>query len=88
MSEPRPPVRPKAAPGPFVAMGALACLFFLYGASVLFLPWWGVAVLYLWWLVLFVWATRWFTPRPRRILLLPALGFLAWLFAWALAVWG
>ncbi|HET8559307.1 MAG TPA: hypothetical protein VFL69_02190 [Marmoricola sp.] len=91
MSEPaRPvgPLRPKATPGPFVAMGALACLFFLYGASAVFLPWWGVTLLYLLWLVLLVQAARWFTPRPRRILVVPAIGFLAWLLAWALAVWG
>ena len=89
MSEPaRPvgPLRPKATPGPFVAMGALACLFFLYGASILFLPWWGVALLYLLLLVLFVRATRWFESRPRGILLLLAVGFAAWVVAWALAL--
>lgn len=85
-AEPPRPVRPRARPGPFVAMGALACLVFLYGASVLFLPWWAVALLYLLLLVLFVRATRWFESRPRGILLLPAIGFAAWLVAWALAL--
>jgi hypothetical protein len=86
MSDPRPPVRAKASPGPFVAMGAMACLFFLYGASVLFLPWWGVVLLYACWLVLFAVATRWFIPRPRGVLALPAVGLLAWVVAWAVAL--
>ena len=31
------------------------------------------------WLVLFVQATRWFVPHPKRVPWLPAIGFLVWL---------
>jgi hypothetical protein len=71
----------KASPWPFVGMGGLVCLAFLYGASALFLPWWAVAVLYLAWLVLFARACRLFTPRPRAVVGLAVVGLLLWLVA-------
>ena len=82
----RRPVREKASPWPFVGMSGLAAELFLYGASVLFLPWWGVALLVVVWLVLLLVGLRWFSTRPRRMVVLPAVGFVVWLGAVALAV--
>lgn len=78
--------RQQVSPVPFVGMGALACLLFLYGASILFLPWWGVLVLYVVWVPLFLRAVRSFTPRPRAVLVMAGLGVLAWLGAVGIAV--
>jgi hypothetical protein len=80
--------RPNASPWPFVGIGSLVCLGFVYAASVLFLPWWGVALLMLLWLGLMAQGTRWFTPRPRATVALAGLGLVAWLVAVALAAAG
>jgi hypothetical protein len=83
-----PPARlPRASPWPFVGIGGLACLLFLYGASALFLPWWALLILALVWLLLVLRATRWFTPRPVATAVLPAVGLVVWLVAVALAAW-
>ncbi|MGH3411939.1 MAG: hypothetical protein ACRDPH_02530 [Marmoricola sp.] len=74
-------MRPKASPWPFVGIGGLACLVFLYGASVLYMPWWLVVVLGLVWLALLARALRWFTPRPTATAWLPVVGFGCWLVA-------
>jgi len=60
-------------------MGALACLLFLYAASLRFAPWWIVVPLLIVWLVLFVLACRWFTSHPRRVLGAAATGLGVWL---------
>ncbi|WP_310963818.1 hypothetical protein [Nocardioides terrisoli] len=78
--------RRRIAPAPFIGMGLLACLLFLDGASILFLPWWGVLVLYVVWVPLFLRACRAFDSRPRVVLLMAALGLLAWLGAVGAAV--
>ena len=75
MARPRPA---KASPWPFVGMAGMACAFFLYAASGLVAPPWGVAVLLLVWLALFVLAVRWWTPHPRRLLLLPVVAVALW----------
>ena len=64
----------KVSPWPFVGMGGLACLFFLYAASATFWPWWVVTLLLLVWAVLMLIGFRWFTPRPRGTALLPLVG--------------
>ena len=56
----------KASPWPFIAMMGMAGCFFLYAASGLLAPWYGVVLLLLIWVVLFVVATRWWTPHPKR----------------------
>lgn len=73
------PRRPDADPWPFVGIGGLAALAFIYGASVLVLPGWLVACLCLFWVVLFLRALRTFTPRPRETALLPLIGFVVWI---------
>lgn len=69
----------KISPWPFVGIGGLACLFFLYAASILFWPWWVVAVLLLVWLVLQLIGFRWFTPRPVATAWLPLVGVAVYL---------
>jgi len=68
----------QVTPWPFVGMGAIACVLFLIGASVLFTPGWVVAVLGAVWCAAFVVACRWFTRRPGRVLWLPAGLTLLW----------
>jgi hypothetical protein len=72
------PERHQASPWPFLAMIGMAGCFFLDAASGLLAPWWGVTVLMFVWLVLFVRACRWWTPYPRRTLLLPVLDVVVW----------
>ena len=68
----------KASPWPFVAMIGMAGCFFLYAVSGLLAPWYGVAFLMLLWVLLFVQATRWWTPHPRRTLLIPLVALALW----------
>jgi hypothetical protein len=63
--------RAKASPWPFVGMAGMAAAFFLYAASGLVAPVWALTMLLFVWLVLFVTACRWWTPHPKRVLLLP-----------------
>lgn len=68
--------------GPFIAISGLAVAAFLYGWSAIALPGWlNSVVLPLVWLVLLVVATRWFTPHPRRSLLLPVVAVAVWFAA-------
>jgi hypothetical protein len=75
----------KASRWPFIGLGALACLAFLIGASVLFEPWWAVTLLALGWLVLTATGSRWFATRPRAVVVLAVVGYLVWLASVALA---
>jgi hypothetical protein len=68
----------KASPWPFVGMAGMAAAFFLYAASGLVAPLWGVALLIGLWLVMFVLACLWWTPHPKRVLLLPVVAILLW----------
>jgi uncharacterized membrane protein YjjP (DUF1212 family) len=72
------PQRDRASPWPFVAMVGMAGCFFLYAASGLLAPWYAVVALMLVWLLLFVVATRWWTPHPKRTLLLPVVAVVLW----------
>jgi hypothetical protein len=63
--------RAKASPWPFVGMAGMAAVFFLYGASGLVVPIWALTLLIFVWLVLFVTACRWWTPHPKRVMVLP-----------------
>ena len=65
--------------GPFIAVGGLAVAAFLYGWSAIALPGWlNSVVLPLFWLVLLVVATRWFTPHPKRSVVLPVVAIAVW----------
>ncbi len=70
---------PHATPvWPFVAMIGMAAAFFVYAASALVAPWWAVSLLMVLWCVLFVLATRWWTPHPQRTMALPILAVAVW----------
>jgi hypothetical protein len=73
------PQRHQASPWPFVAMIGMAGCFFLYAVSGLLAPWYGVVLLMAIWLVLFVVATRWWTPHPARTLILPVIALVVWI---------
>ena len=68
----------RADPWPFIAMIGMAGCFFLYAASGLLAPGWAVAVLLLVWAALFFVGTRWWTPHPKRTLLLPVIAIVIW----------
>jgi hypothetical protein len=52
-------------------MAGMAGVFFVYAASGLVVPVWALTGLLFVWLVLFVTACRWWTPHPKRLLVLP-----------------
>ncbi len=69
----------------FVGMGLLACVLFLVLAAI---PAYGAGVAVLLstaWLVLFALSCRWFTSRPRRVLVAAVAALAAWLLAIVLA---
>lgn len=63
---------------PFGGMILMAAAFFLYGASALVAPWWAVALLMFVWLLMIVKAFSWWTPHPRRIVVLGAVAIALW----------
>ncbi|MPZ60894.1 MAG: hypothetical protein GEU93_06280 [Propionibacteriales bacterium] len=67
--------------GPWIGIAGLVCLLWLYGASILIIPWWAVAGLVVLWVVLFVYGCRWFGRWPYAVLLLPLWGVALWLAA-------
>ena len=73
--------RTKVSPWPFVGMIGMAAAFFLYAASGLLVPLWALVGLMFVWLVLFATACRWWTPHPRRVLLLPVVAVVFWFAA-------
>lgn len=79
--------RAPVSPWPFVGMAAMASVLFLYGASVLFLPWWAVVALVVVWLALFVVACAWWTLHPRWVPGIAVVAVVVW-FAMVLAVGG
>lgn len=56
----------------------MAAAFFLYGASALVAPWWAVALLMIVWLLMFVKACSWWTPQPKRIVVLGVVAIVLW----------
>lgn len=65
--------------GPFIGVGGMAVAAFLYGYTAIAFP----SVLHsvgmpLFWLALFIWTTRWFTTRPRAVVVLPVVAIVAW----------
>ena len=70
--------RAEVSPWPFVGMAGMACAFFLYGASVLFAPWWVIVLLFVVWVALFVVACAWWTPRPRWVPGVAVVALLVW----------
>ena len=58
----------RVSPWPFVGLGVLACTFFLYGGSLIYMHWWLVALLYVLWIPTMLSASRAFAERPRAVL--------------------
>jgi hypothetical protein len=72
------PLRAKASPWPFVGMAGMACVFFLYAASLIFAPWWLVVLLLLAWAALLVVACAWWTLHPTWVPWVPAVALVLW----------
>jgi hypothetical protein len=73
---------PKSASAwPFVGMSLMAAAFFLYAASGLVAPAWGVVALLVVWLLLFVLCCRWWTPHPKRLVLVAVGAMVFWFCA-------
>lgn len=72
---------PKAASAwPFVGMSLMVSALFLYGASALVAPAWAVAALIAIWVALFVLCCLWWTPHPKRLVVV-AIGAVVFWFA-------
>jgi hypothetical protein len=72
--------RNATSPWPFVGMGGLFValfpyLFLSFAAPSVHVPWWSTLMLFVFWVVLFVLGTRWWTPHPKRTLVLPVVAF-------------
>ena len=79
----RPPAPADVSPWPFVGMAGMACVFFLYAASVLFAPWWSVLLLLLAWAGLFLVACAWWSLHPRWVPGVAVAAGVLWLaFVW------
>ena len=76
----------RLSPVPFFGIGLLTCLGFLYGGSLIFMPWWAVIILYVIWVPLYVIAWRRFSKAPRSVLPLAAIGVACWLLAVVAAI--
>jgi len=68
----------RISPWPFVGLVLLVSSFFLYAASGLLAPAWAVVVLLATWLVMFVLCFVWWTPHPRRTVVLGIVSFVWW----------
>jgi len=66
------------SPWPWVGLGAMVSVGFLYGASALVAPWWAVLLLALAWVAGLVLCLRWWTPHPRRLVVVAAVAALVW----------
>jgi hypothetical protein len=77
---PTPPVREPLSPWPFAGIIGLACVAFVIGATpvVVPAPWWAVTLLALLWVAALLLAIRWFTTRPRTVVVIPLVLTLVW----------
>lgn len=62
-------------------MAGLASAFFLYAASGLVAPPWAVVALLAFWATLLALAFRWWTPHPKRLVVLAVLAVVLWFVA-------
>lgn len=58
----------RVSPWPFVGLSILACTFFIFGGSLIYMHWWLVVILYLLWIPMTLSASRAFAERPRAVL--------------------
>lgn len=57
----------RVSPWPFVGLSVLACTFFLFGGSLIYMHWWIVLILYLFWLPMAVRASAGFATNPKIV---------------------
>lgn len=57
----------RVSPWPFVGLGTLACTFFVFGGSLIYMHWWIVLILYLLWFPMAVRASAAFARNPRIV---------------------
>lgn len=69
------------SPWPFVGLVLVVSSLFLYAFSGLLAPAWAVVVLLLTWLVMFVLVFVWWTPHPRRTVVLGVVAYVWWFLA-------
>lgn len=68
--------------GPWIGVGGMVVVLFLYGYSAVARPSWVDSLLLpLLWLLLFGLALRWFSRRPYAVLALPVVALAAWFAA-------
>lgn len=68
----------RVSPWPWVGLGAMVSVGFLYGASALVAPWWAVLLLALGWVAGLVLCLRWWTPHPRRLVVVAGVAAAVW----------
>lgn len=64
--------------GPWIGWGGLACLLWVCGASVLFVPGWAVLGMLLVWVCCALLVLGWSRTRPARTAYVPLAGLLVW----------
>ena len=57
----------RVSPWPFTGLGILACTFFLFGGSLIYLHWWIVLILYLLWVPMALSASTAFARNPKAV---------------------
>ncbi|GAC1525097.1 MAG: hypothetical protein NVS3B1_13580 [Marmoricola sp.] len=57
----------RLSPWPFVGLGVLACMFFLFGGSLIYMHWWLVLTLYMLWVPMTLSASKAFAENPRAV---------------------
>lgn len=58
----------RVSPWPFVGLSILACTFFIFGGSLIYLHWWLVLLLYVGWFPMTMSASRAFARNPPVVL--------------------
>lgn len=57
----------RVSPWPFVGLSILACTFFIFGGSLIYMHWWLVLLLYLIWIPMALSASKAFARHPSAV---------------------
>jgi len=71
----------RTSPWPFAGIGLLACMFFIYGGSLIYMHWWLVLVLYLVWFPVAIRASDSFAHAPARTFPIASLSVITYVVA-------